>query len=107
MIEVIYWKDHNRVTVKGHAGSDEKGKDLICAGASALAVALGANVARLCHEGYASEQLVRLTPGDAEISCKPKIRYRLSVQQIFQAVCVGFEMLARQYGEFISYECRG
>ena len=43
MIEVTYYREHNRLVVTGHAQSNEYGKDLICASASILALTLGAN----------------------------------------------------------------
>ena len=33
MIHAVYYKKYHRVTVKGHAHSAEKGRDLVCAAA--------------------------------------------------------------------------
>jgi len=107
MIEVTYWKDRHRVRITGHAHSGEEGKDLVCAGASTLAVTLGANVRFLNEKGYARDIIVELEKGDALIQCSPLRKYSQSVGQIFRSVCVGFEMLAAQYPEYISYEVRG
>lgn len=107
MIEVIYYREHNRVTVKGHAHSNEYGKDLVCAAVSALALTLAANVGNMAAKDYVTAYTTRLDPGDAEISCNPRNRYRASVKQVFMSVCVGFEILADQYPDFISYCVRG
>lgn len=107
MIEVIYYKEHNRLTVQGHAKSDEYGRDLVCASASILAVTLGCNVGHLEEGGVVTDVSVRLDPGNAEISCKPKTRFRNVVKQTFQSVCVGFEILASKYPEYISFTVRG
>lgn len=107
MIEVIYYREHNRVTITGHAHSDEYGKDLVCAAVSALALTMGANVGNLAANNYVTAYTARLDPGDAEISCNPRTRYRKSVKQVFMSVCVGFEILADKYPDYISYTVRG
>lgn len=107
MIEVIYYREHNRLTVQGHAVSDVYGKDLVCAAASALAMTLEANVGNMAAKNYVTAYTVRLDPGDAEISCNPRTRYRDSVKQVFMSVCVGFEILASKYPDYISYTVRG
>lgn len=107
MIEVIYYREHNRVTITGHAHSDEYGKDLICAAVSALALTLSANVRNLHARGYVQDAVIKLEPGDAEISCQAKELFQGSVRQVFMSVCVGFEILADKYPEHISYCVRG
>lgn len=107
MIEVIYYREHNRLTVTGHAKSDEYGKDLICASASILALTLGANVGNMADSGCVVDPVVKLEEGNAEISCKAKARYRESVRQTFMSVCVGFEILADKFPDYISYAVRG
>ena len=107
MIEVTYYREHNRLTVTGHARSDEYGKDLICASASILALTLGANVGHMADSGCVTEPIVKIEEGNAEISCVPKARYKASVKQTFMSVCVGFEILASKWPDYISYCVRG
>lgn len=107
MIEVIYYREHNRLTVNGHARSDEPGKDLICAACSILALTLAANVGHMDDSGCVADAITILEEGNAEISCKPKTRFRDSVKQTFMSVCVGFEILASKYPDYISYAVRG
>lgn len=107
MIEVIYYREHNRLTVTGHAHSDVYGKDLVCAAVSALALTLEANVGNMAAKDYVTAYTARLDPGDAEISCRARTRFRKSVRQVFMSVCVGFEILADRYPDYISYTVRG
>jgi uncharacterized protein YsxB (DUF464 family) len=107
MIEVTYYREHNRVTVSGHAHSAEYGRDLVCAAVSALVLTLEANVRHLAAKDYVTAYTARLEPGDAEISCSPRNRYRKSVRQVCMSVCVGFEVLAEKYPDYISYAVRG
>ena len=106
MIQVIYYRKYNRLTIQGHAHSNETGKDLVCAGASTLAYTLAANVTNLIGNGYVQDATVKLEPGDTEISCKSKTAKAL-VGRIFESVCVGFELLAAEHPQYISYEIHG
>lgn len=107
MIKVTFHRNYYRVTVDGHANSGEPGHDLVCAGASTLAYTLAANVANLADNGHVRIESMELSSGKAEISCKPRSGARATVSRIYQAVCVGFEILARDYPQYISYEILG
>lgn len=107
MIEVNYYREHNRLTVKGHAQSNEPGRDLICSACSILALTMAANVGHMEESGAVTEPVVILEEGNAQISCKPRARFRDSVKQTFVSVCVGFEILAQKYPEYISYSVHG
>jgi uncharacterized protein YsxB (DUF464 family) len=97
MIEVTYYRQHNRVTVKGHAGSGPEGHDLVCAAVSALALTLAGNVSHMEAQEAVRNVVINLKEGNAEIQCTPYRRYKDSVEQIYQAICVGFELLATKY----------
>lgn len=104
MIQVVYYRQYNRLTIEGHALAGEPGKDLVCAGCSAMAYTLAANVGNMEANGQVKDVTVKLEPGNAEISCKPRTRYKAIVELIFETVCVGFEMLAASNPQYISYE---
>ena len=107
MIQVIYYKQYNRVTVEGHAGSGPEGHDLVCSAVSALALTLAGNVAHMEAQEAVYSVTINLDEGNAEIQCTPYRRYKDSVAQIFRAICVGFELLATKYPNNISYDVRG
>lgn len=107
MIQVVYYRSYNRLTVQGHAHSAEPGQDLVCAGASALAYTMAANVGNMNANGQVQDVIVKLESGDAEISCRAKAKYKAAVARIFEAICVGFELLAASNPQYISYEIRG
>lgn len=104
MIRVTYYRTYNRVTIEGHALSGVPGHDLVCAGASTLTYTLAANVGRLDEMGLVRDAVATLEPGKAEISCKPRTKYISIVGAIFNSVCVGFELLAMDNPDYISYE---
>ena len=107
MIQVTYYRQYNRVTVEGHAGAGPEGHDLVCASVSALALTLAGNVSYMESQDAVRDVIIKLEEGNAEIQCTPYRRYRDSVEQIFRAVSVGFELLATKYPVNISYEVRG
>ena len=107
MIHVTYYRQHNRVTVEGHAGSGPEGHDLVCAAVSAIALTLAGNITYMEAQEAVHSVIIKLGEGNAEIQCTPYRRFKDSAQQIFRAVCVGFELLATKYPANISYEVRG
>lgn len=104
MIEILYHRGYHRITVKGHAGSAEVGKDLVCAAVSALVLTAVANVRRMEDKGCTYSTVMTVDRGDAEIQVNPKAYFRLSVMQILDAICAGFEVLSREYPEYVRYE---
>lgn len=106
MIQATYYRRYNRLTVTGHAKSAEPGHDLVCCAASTLAYTLAANVANMADNGQVREPILKTREGDAEISCNPRHNLKNSVTLVFDSVCIGFELLANQYPEYISYEIR-
>ena len=107
MIKVIYHRDLNRVTMEGHANSGEEGHDLVCASASILIYALASFVENMKGAGQAYNPTVELKEGDALISCDAPNKYKGAITLVFDSICGGFELLARDYPDNISYEIRG
>jgi uncharacterized protein YsxB (DUF464 family) len=107
MIQVIYHRLYNRVTVTGHAGSGPEGHDIVCAAVSSLALTLAANVSYMEAQDAVHGVITKLEEGNAEIQCTAYRRYKDSVEQIYRSICVGFELLATKYPDNISYEVRG
>ena len=107
MIQVTYYRQYNRVTLEGHAGSGPDGHDLVCAAVSALALTLAGNVSYMQAQDAVHGVTIDLKEGNAEIQCTAYRRYKDSVAQIYRAICVGFELLATKYPENISYSVRG
>ena len=107
MIQVIYHKQYNRVTVEGHAGSGPEGHDLVCASVSALALTLAGNVSYMEAQEAVYGVTMKMEEGDAEIQCSAYRRYKDSTAQIYRAICVGFELLATKYPDNISYTVLG
>ena len=61
-----------RLTIEGHAGSDTKGHDLVCASASILAYTVAQVVKAMEHHGDLEDSCVELNDGDATIMFRCK-----------------------------------
>ena len=108
MILVNYDRSNNRLTVEGHAGSGEPGRDLICASASILAYTLASFAANTAEVGHSDpERLeIRLDPGDTLVSCGAVPHLKPVITLVFDSICAGFELLARDYPDYIHYDIK-
>lgn len=102
MIKAVYDRPNLCLTIEGHAYNGEAGHDLVCASASILAYTLAASVTNAAKTSNTTT-VIRLEKGDAEVQCKPNPAIAGAVMLIYDTVCVGFELLARNYPENISY----
>ena len=107
MITVVYNRTRHTLTMEGHAQSGgEPGHDLVCASASILAYTLASSVSNMAEADQVKEPVLKLNKGEARVSCKPRTRFTASVTLIFDSICAGFELLAANYPENISYQLR-
>ena len=106
MIQVVYYRKYHRLTMTGHAGSADPGRDLVCASASMLAYTLAVNVTNMAGQGQVRQPITKLNEGDAEISCNPRSNLKHVVSLVFDSICLGFELLAHDHPAYISFEIR-
>lgn len=104
MIKIKYDRPANSVNISGHAGYAEMGKDTVCAAVSALAYTLNANVMDMGDKGMVVNAVMRMKPGDAEISCKAVPGFEEDVRKVYDSICLGFEMLSGSFKKNIEYE---
>lgn len=90
MIRIIF--TDRRVTVQGHAGYGEKGKDVVRAAVSALVYAL---IATLEETGNIRESVVR--PGYATVAAEKEDR-------AFDVVRGGLGQIAARYPAYVTVE---
>ena len=103
MIRVEYDRRDCRVTVTGHAGYAERGEDILCAAASMLLQTLAAAVRELHRRGLAEDAAVSLFYGAGEVACVPVEEHRCVARTVMDSIVLGFELLARDYGEYVHF----
>ena len=104
MIKVHYNRKHNSVTVEGHAYSGEAGHDLVCASASILVYTLASFVENMKEAKQVSEPFLVIEEGNAWIECDPRRDIKPPITLVFDSICAGFELLAKNHPDNISYE---
>ena len=107
MITVNYYRDHNRVVVEGHAQSGEPGHDLVCAATTILAYTIGSSVENMVAAGHVKEHHMEFSDGYASISCGAPEGLKSTITLMFDTICAGFELLAHDYPDNISYKIEG
>lgn len=91
------------LTLQGHAGAAPHGQDLVCAAVTGLVYALAQRMTEL--EGAFEEvPVIRLEPGDAQISVVPKREYAAEVTAAFRLVETGLSLLQTHYPEQIQIQ---
>ena len=89
----IYCRDHAgrwELSIIGHAGYDDSGRDIVCAAASALTYAL----AEYCDTEYE-----RLAAGDTKLVITKTERNRHALE----TACTGYRQLAEAYPDHVRY----
>lgn len=105
-VEITYLNDGCVLECRGHAGWAEKGRDVVCAGISALCIALLERLDVLTRENVAS--VVRSHVADGELSLE--LRWggdglsRLLLEATVETVAAGFRRLAELYPANVSLE---
>lgn len=96
------------LTVEGHAGMREEGKDIVCAAASILTYTL-ANAVLAIHadSGLLDEPIVDLSKGYAEIVCSPSEPFCTEVRNIFAFAGRGFTLLHKNFPDYLHCETVG
>ena len=104
MIHIEYNVKDFTVSIDGHSGSAEKGRDLICAAVSALAHTLEANLQQLESVGALEKMTAELADGKGRFEFVPHVGNAAFVRHTVTAICVGFEVLAQNAQEYITYK---
>ncbi len=107
MIKINYEPNFLKLTVKGHAGAEKKGEDVICAGVSAIVGTLAAAVENMFNGGAIKEGYkLRLKDGEACISVRAKEGYKATVRLNFDNIILGLRLIAEKYPEHVSFEMK-
>ena len=90
--------------VFGHARSAPKGEDLVCCAASTLAYTAAQSALDLYERGAVKQfPDVALNSGNAQVAAVALPEAQAQVEQMFRTVAVGFDLLARQYPEYLVF----
>ena len=106
MVTVEYTRTNKAfcLQVYGHARSAPKGEDLVCCAASTLAYTAAQSALELYEDG-ALRQFpdTVMESGSAQVAAVATPEDIERVAQMFRTIATGYEMLARQYPEYIMF----
>ena len=89
--------------VKGHAGFDELGKDVVCAGGSMYAMGLAQCVMQMRQAGKLQKiPNVKVKNGEVFVVAKPKAEHEAELRHYFYMAQVGFRLLEAAYPDHVS-----
>lgn len=112
MIQASFKKDEESnaiiMTVKGHAGQDNTGHDVVCASASILAYTI-AQYLQYVHDrgGLQKKPHIVLNDGDALIVAKPTKEFEGEVLNAYFVAEVGYSLLAHNYPQYVELSMFG
>ena len=89
--------------VTGHAGYAPHGSDVVCAAASMLLYTLAASVQRMQESGLVARCSIDLREGAGTVLWEPNAKWRGEVRLVTDSLCLGFRLLARDYGEHVRF----
>lgn len=90
------------LTLQGHAGQAEKGRDIVCASASILAYTVAQVVAELRDKGKLKRKpTLRLEEGDISIVCRPTKDAYAQAMHTYAIAQVGYALLQNTYPEYV------
>ncbi|MBQ7863803.1 MAG: ribosomal-processing cysteine protease Prp [Lachnospiraceae bacterium] len=102
MIEIKFKPKELELSVTGHAGAAEKGKDIVCSAVSALFYALVQSVIESSEMLEETPEIV-VEDGNGFVSCKPKEGFLPTLQRTYWTILNGYEVLAAEYSEYINF----
>lgn len=85
------------ISINGHAGYAKKGSDIVCAGVSALTIALVHTLDDLQDEGKV-ENIMNISDGVVKIECLSMIYTDIvEVESAFNTVLCGLKHIEKEY----------
>lgn len=100
MTEVIYKPCEFSLLLHGHAGYAEAGKDIVCAGLSALMFSIPAS---LNARGIKYAIDLGATEGEARIKAYPDTDERYACMIIFETIAEGLALMAEHHPDNVKY----
>ena len=106
MINITFNPKTLELEVKGHAGQNEKGKDIVCSAISILFYTLGQTLLD-STEMLEEAPIVKNYDGEGYIWCSPKVEYEGNIATIYRTILIGMQMVAEEYKNFVKFTLGG
>ena len=103
-VKFSYDRDSRQIEmrVKGHADAAPKGKDVICAGVSALVTTATCAVCTLFMKGLLDDiPITKMTPGDSVLIAKPLPETEAEALMVFWTIQEGISAMEQVYSDYL------
>lgn len=104
MIRIVIDRGKLSLRVSGHSGYAEPGKDIVCAGVSALVRTWERCVQLFLDQGWLEDAIVEIDQGGAVIVVYPVDGMRGTIDVAFLTIGTGLERICEECGEYASME---
>ena len=106
MINITFKPQSLELEVTGHAGADEKGKDIVCSAVSMLFYTLADSLCK-SEQMLKKHPIIKMEDGNGYIKCRPRKEYQGNITLIYWTILYGYQLLADEYPQFISFKVEG
>ena len=107
MVKVLFKEEDGvlSLTLDGHAGQADIGRDIVCSACSILAYTVAEYVKEAKRKGDLEDMPeIELESGYACITCKPKDDAYHVLYGAYVFAMVGYDLLAKSYPQFVELE---
>lgn len=106
MIEVNFYASDDQselsLTVTGHAGQAEPGKDIVCSASSIIAYTVAQVVSDMYKEGRLyKEPVIVMVSGSAVIRCRPKEDSYDDILHTLYVAQTGYRLLTHNFPDYV------
>ena len=105
MINITFNPQSLELEVTGHAGADEKGKDIVCSAVSMLFYTLADSLNR-SEEMLKKHPIIKMEDGNGYIKCRPRKEFQGNITLIYWTILNGYQLLAEEYSEYITFNVK-
>ena len=106
MINITFDPKNLELKMEGHAGADEKGKDIVCASASMLFYTLAQSLIK-SRDMLKKHPIIEWDDGNGHIKCRPRKEYQGNITLVYWTILNGIELLAEEYPQYITFKVIG
>lgn len=90
------------LSIEGHAGAAEEGRDIVCSSVSILAYTLAQYVSECFKKGYLKQEpIIILEKGRGSVTSAPKKEYYEDIRQGYAFAETGLDLLSHNYPQYV------
>lgn len=106
MIHITFKPKTYELEIKGHAGQNKKGEDIVCSAISTLFYTLGQSL--IDSASMLKDKLIfEDKDGKGYLKCTPKEEFEGNIARTYWTILEGFQLVAENYEKFVKFEVRG